>query len=76
MMKNKLDYEAAKKRLKEEERVMRVRKRLLRKATEKEDQQVMQDAVRKTRDTINLLLSVIHAHKSARKLFGELRAKR
>lgn len=72
---NKLDYEAAKKRLKQEEKVIKIQKKFLKRARDPQLQSYLRDCIRKKRDTINLLLSVIHAHKSARKLFGELRSR-
>ena len=72
MTKNKLDYEAAKKRLKEEEKAVRIQKLLLKRAKDSDLQRYIQGNIRKKRDTINLLLSVIHAHKSARKLYAQV----
>lgn len=51
--------------------LMKVFKRLLKKAKSPEDQRIAQQHITRVKREINLLLSVIHAHKAARKLYAE-----
>jgi len=69
---NNLSYEEALKKLKLNESVIKVQKKLLQKSKRPDIQRYVQELIRQNRNTINLLLSIIHAHKKARKLYGEL----
>ena len=69
---NNLSYNEALNQLKQHEFAMKVQKKLLKVSKGPELQRHVQELIRQNRNTINLLLSVIHAHKKARKLYGEL----
>lgn len=69
-MRNNMSYEEAVEKLKELESVQRVMKYLSHSEIESTNKTFTKEVI-KTRYKINLLLSIIHAHKAARKLYGE-----
>jgi len=70
-MKNNMSYEEAVNEIKLYGEVQRFMKRL--KQNSVEDGRVKQENIRVRRIQINLLLSIIAAHKQSRKLYGILR---
>lgn len=71
-MKNNMSYEEAVVKFKELSAVQKYMKMLRTGAKGVEDHKVVQENLRRRKVELNYLLSIVAAHKTARKLYGKL----
>lgn len=71
-MKNNISYEEAVSKFKELSAVQKYMKMLRTGAKGVEDHKVVQENLRRRKVELNYLLSIVAAHKTARKLFNEV----